>query len=242
MARGQRKILVTGSTSGIGLEVAKQLLNHGFYVILHGTGLNIDVYEEIKKQYPESCDAWWFNLTEDPEASLSDYLDRSKHRLWGLVNNAGIIPDNNFWECNYENLGKLFEINTFSSYVLSKVFMKQVDEIEGGRIVNISSVAVHFGMGRNQSVQYAGTKASLEALTSGLARIGASKNILVNAVRPGCILTRIQKNRSDFQERVDLIPVKRMGTEAEVASLVNYFFSENASFITNQVVTVSGGE
>jgi 3-oxoacyl-[acyl-carrier protein] reductase len=236
-----RKVLVTGSTSGIGLEIGKQLLNQGYFVIFHGSGLNLASYEELKIKYPDQTDLWTFNLNKDPEVSLRSFLF-SHGKIYGLVNNAGVIPDVNFFDCNYENLQDLFKVNTFAQFIISKVFLQNIDESVGGRIVNISSVAVKFGMGRSNTIQYAATKSSLEALTTGLAKVGASKNVLVNAIRPGCILTRIQKERKDFNERVSLIPLKRMGTESEIAGLVDYLLSDSASFVTGQVISVAGGE
>ena len=241
MAGRQRKVLVTGSSNGIGLEIAKTLLEKGFYVIVHGTGSNKSEFEKLNKSYPEQVGSWWFDLNEDPTESFGALL-KSEGPIWALVNNAGIIPENNIWSCNYENLHDLFRVNVFSSFVISSQFVESVDPEVGARIVNISSIAIKFGMGRNQGIQYAATKSALEALNTGLSRLGASKNILVNAIRPGCILTRIQKDRPDFKERVDLIPVKRMGTEKEIAGAVEYFLSDSASFTTGQVLSVAGGE
>jgi len=241
MARRQKKVLVTGSSNGIGLEIAKTLLEEGYFVIIHGTGSNKDSFNSLLKEHPNQVDFWWFDLNKDPSEDF-DTLLKEKGPVWALVNNAGVIPDNNIWDCNYENLTDLFKVNVFSSFVLSSLFVKAQKENSGARIVNISSIAIKFGMGRNQGIQYAATKSSLEALNTGLSRIGASKNILVNAIRPGCILTRIQKDRPDFEERVNLIPVKRMGTEKEIAGAVKYFLSDEASYTTGQVLSIAGGE
>ena len=186
-------------------------------------------------------DHFWFDLSQDPKDSIQE-LFKKQGPLWGLVNNAGVMAKESIWECSYESLMDLFKINTFSSFILSREFMKVVDPDRGGRIINISSNVVKFGMGRNSSIQYAATKSALEVLTVGLSRLGAKKNILVNAVRPGCILTRLQENREDFEDRVRLIPVGRMGEKEEVSSLVEYLISEKSSFITGQVIGVSGGE
>lgn len=241
MAGRQNKVLVTGSSSGIGLEIAKTLLNDGFYVVLHGSGENRGTIEALQSKFPDCIDTWWFDLAEDPSQSF-ELLIKKHPDLWGLVNNAGVIPDHNIRDCSYSTLTSLFKINTFSAFVISSLFLDLTEKSSGGRIVNISSVAVNFGMGRNQGIQYAATKASLEALTTGLARIGAAKNILVNAIRPGCILTKIQESRPDLEQRQNLIPLKRMGLPSEVAGLVSYFLSEKASFTTGQIVSVSGGE
>lgn len=241
MAGRYKKILVTGSTSGIGLEIAKNLLAQGHYVIMHGSGKTMGDYQKLSKLYPETTDFWSFDLSKDPSASLIE-LFKKHGPMYGLVNNAGILPDVNFFDCDYENLQSIFKINAFAPFIISKFFINNVDEKIGGRIINISSVAVKFGMGRNSTIQYASTKSVLETLTTGLAKVGASKNVLVNAVRPGCILTRIQQGRKDFDERVALIPLKRMGSESEVSSIVEYFLSDRASFVTGQIVSVAGGE
>ena len=241
MAEKFKKVLVTGSTSGIGLEISKQLLDQGFFVIFHSRGQDLTEFETLKKKYPHQVDHFWFDLSQDPKDSIQE-LFKKQGPLWGLVNNAGVMAKESIWECSYESLMDLFKINTFSSFILSREFMKVVDPDRGGRIINISSNVVKFGMGRNSSIQYAATKSALEVLTVGLSRLGAKKNILVNAVRPGCILTRLQENREDFEDRVRLIPVGRMGEKEEVSSLVEYLISEKSSFITGQVIGVSGGE
>ena len=241
MAEKFKKVLVTGSTSGIGLEISKQLLDQGFFVIFHGRGQDLTEFETLKNKYPHQVDHFWFDLSQDPKDSIQE-LFKKQGPLWGLVNNAGVMAKESVWECSYESLMDLFKINTFSSFILSREFMKVVDPDRGGRIINISSNVVKFGMGRNSSIQYAATKSALEVLTVGLSRLGAKKNILVNAVRPGCILTRLQENREDFEDRVRLIPVGRMGEKEEVSSLVEYLISEKSSFITGQVIGVSGGE
>ena len=169
MAGRQRKVLVTGSSNGIGLEIAKTLLEKGFYVIMHGTGSNKSEFEKLKQSHPEQIGSWWFDLNEDPTDSFKDLL-KSEGPIWGLVNNAGVIPEDNIWSCNYENLQDLFKINVFSSFVISSLFVEAVDESAGARIVNISSIAIKFGMGRNQGIQYAATKSALEALNTGLSR------------------------------------------------------------------------
>src|SRR5207244_2365251 len=106
----------------------------------------------------------------------------------------------------------------------------------GGRIVNISSIGVKFG-GSPTSLHYAAAKAALEAMTIGLARAGACDRILVNAIRPGVIATPFHDDvpADAIQRRVELIPLKRMGQPAEVASMVTYLLSPAASYITGQL-------
>jgi NAD(P)-dependent dehydrogenase (short-subunit alcohol dehydrogenase family) len=97
-------------------------------------------------------------------------------------------------------------------------------------------------MGRNQSIQYAASKSALESLTTGLARIGAEHNVLVNTIRPGIINTGMQKERPGLQERINMVPLKRLGEPSEIADLIGYLFSKSGDFITGETFTVAGGE
>lgn len=112
----------------------------------------------------------------------------------------------------------------------------------GGRIVNISSIVAKYG-GSANSLAYGCSKRALEGLTKILAREGAGYNILVNTIRPGVIDTVFhRKFPKDMDKRIAMIPVKRMGRPMDVAGMVYFLGSEKNNFITNQVVTVSGGE
>jgi len=97
-------------------------------------------------------------------------------------------------------------------------------------------------MGRNQTIQYTSSKMALEALTEGLYRIGADKNVLVNTLRPGIVETRMQIGRENLQDRVNMIPLKKMASTKDIANLVSFLVSDKAGHITGQTISVAGGE
>lgn len=163
-------------------------------------------------------------------------------RIDVLVNNAGILGENSFFSLSYEEFQNIFKINTFAPYILSRDAFAAMQERNWGRIVTISSIAVFYGMGRNMGIHYAGSKAAIESLTTGLARLGAPHNILVNTIRPGLINTAMQQDREDLNKRIAMVPLKRMGEAEEIAEMVVYLCSEEAGFITGQTISISGGE
>ena len=114
----------------------------------------------------------------------------------------------------------------------------------GGKIINISSIAAKYG-GSVKSLHYGAAKASLEAITIGLARFGAPYNILVNAIRGGFIDTQFQNRyakEKDLKSRIALIPLKRPGKPDDIAHAVLYLASEAGNFITGEILTIAGGD
>jgi len=232
-------VLVTGGTGGIGQAIVKKLSLLGYIVCLHYFN-NESEASRIQKEYAnihlfrEDFNSGRISLIEQIVSKLG--------KIDCLINCAGIIPHQSIWEMTDESFDHIFHINTKIPYLLSSRAFEVMKRNNYGRIINISSIVVKYGMGRNHSIQYAGTKAALEALTTGLSRIGAEFNILVNTIRPGVMMTSIQNNRTDLQERINMIPVKRIGKPEEIADLVAHLLSDSGNFITGQTITVAGGE
>ena len=116
---------------------------------------------------------------------------------------------------------------------------------KNGRIINISSGGWKYG-GNKNTFHFGASKAALEALTMAFAKIGASHNVLVNAIRPGATETpgHLQRypNTSDFSARANLVPLKRMAKPSEISNMVLFLASAKSSFITNTIISVTGGE
>ena len=159
-----------------------------------------------------------------------------------LVNCAGVMASSSFFDGNAEDLDKVFCINTKAPFILSKDCFEIMKINKWGRIVNISSFVVPYGMGRNASIHYAASKAALETLTTGLSRIGAKYNILVNAIRPGLVATDMQLNRKNLKRRLNMVPLKRMAQPEEIASVAAFLIMETGNFITGQTICITGGE
>lgn len=234
-----KRVFVSGSSRGIGLAIAEKLSDDGFHVVIHGSPGSEETLIALSNRIKNSTYCF-FDLEQNPEVHFKRVIDEHG-QLYGLVNNAGILASNGLLDESYENLERIFRINTLSHFVFAREFMNQKG-LTAGRIINISSNAIRYGFGRNGAVQYTATKLALEALTDGLSRLGAKQNVLVNTVRPGMVSTRIQEGRENLQERLDLIPLGRMAETSEVAELVSFFMSEKASHITGQTISIAGGE
>ena len=160
-----------------------------------------------------------------------------------LVNNAGsYVEKKYFTELTVKNLTDTFMLNTFAPILLTSHVFEQMKKKGGGRIVNVSSIAAKYG-GSAYSLHYGAAKRALEGLTKTLAREGAAYHILVNTVRPGMIDTNIHKLfPKNLEERIRLIPLKKMGKPQDIAEMIFYLGSQRNEYITNQTMTVAGGE
>jgi len=244
-----KKVLVTGASGGIGASVAKLLSSCGAVVGLHYYQNEREankIFTAIKKQRGKA-ELFKTNLLNPEERNG---LIKSFIKTFGgidiLINNAGgVIGNQNFLELDENSWDATLSLNLKAPFFLSQKVFKIMKKQKWGRIINISSVAAKFG-GSPSSLHYAGAKAGLEAITIGLAREGVPYNILVNAVRPGVIGTpfheKIGRDSAKMEKRIDLIPLKRIGTPNDIASMVLYLASSYADFITSQIFTVSGGE
>ena len=137
-------------------------------------------------------------------------------------------------------------MNAKAPFFLSGEVFDSMKDQGGGRIINISSVNVKYGGGA-KSIHYVASKAALESITRGFAREGAKYNILVNTIRPGVIDTPMHTNirgysRKDFQKRIALVPLKRMGKPIDIARMALFLASEAGDFITGEIFTIAGGD
>lgn len=242
-----KKILVTGASSGIGEAIARLLGEAGAQVGVH--------YHQRKKEAQEIVDA--IKLSGGVAESFQANLIHSNERdtlipamletfgaLDGLVNNAGAPQGkNSFPEVMQDEWQKTFELNVQSAFFLAQNAFAYMQTHGGGRIVNISSIGVKYG-GSPKTLHYSMAKSALETLTIGMAKMGASDNILVNTVRAGMTDTAFweDKSKEERETRMQLIPLKRIGTPLEVAEMVCFLLSPSASYISGQTISVSGGE
>lgn len=247
-----RKVaIVTGASRGIGKAIAIRLAAEGWDLAIQSTPASEDLLAQLANELsgtvsvkPFFCD--FSECISSGGGAIKRFLTEvlaEFGRVDALVNNAGVISDVSFEDVDVDELQRVFEINTYAPFLLSQGMFNQMKaQGSGGRIVNISSVAIRFGMGRNQAIQYAASKSAIETLTTGLSRIGAEHQILVNAIRPGIVNTEMQEGRIDLEWRKSLVPLKRLAESDEIASAVSYFLSDAAAFVTGQVLTVAGGE
>jgi len=237
-----KRVLITGGSSGIGTEISQIFAKSGAKLGIHffndEKGAKV-LQDELSKMTEVKI------YKEDFSKEKIDIVDRFIKDFGGidiLVNNAGVMANKSFHEIDAKEFDFVFDTNCRAPFLISSKAFEQMKQQKFGRIVNISSFTVKFGMGRNHSIQYAASKAALETLTTGLSRIGAEYNITANTIRPGIVNTKMQQERENLKERIDMIPLGRMAEPKEIAEMVLYLCSEEGNFITGQTISISGGE
>lgn len=237
-----KTVLVTGSSRGIGREIAIYLAKNGFDIVLH-CNRNIQKAEEILKEIQtlgRQCRILQFNISNREECKTILTKDIEDNGCYfGVVLNAGISKDNVFPAMEDSEWDDVLNTNLGGFYnVLRPIVMPMISSRIRGRIVTMSSIS---GLSGNKGqVNYSASKAGIIGATKALALELAKRGITVNCVAPGVIESDMTKDLP-AEDLKKMIPMKRFGTTKEVASLVNYLMSEDASYITGQVISVNGG-
>ena len=238
----EKQILITGSSRGIGKETAIYLAKNGFDIVLH-CNKNIQKAEEVLnevKSFGVKGRILQFDTTNREQCRETITQDIEKNGVYyGVVLNAGIAKDTVFPAMQDEDWDSVLNTNLGGFYnVLKPIVMPMITNKVQGRIVAMSSVS---GLrGNYGQVNYSASKAGIIGACKALALELAKRKITVNCVAPGAIESGMTQDLP-VDEIKKHIPMKRFGTAKEVASLVNYLMSEDAGYITGQVISVNGG-
>jgi len=234
-----KKILITGASGGIGNDLVRKFTSLEGNVL--GTGTKTEKLDLLKKKY-SNIKVKKFDISD--HSRIEEFIDDVALELGGLdilINNAGTNIDNLSLRMKDEEWKKVIDINLTSTFLLSKYAIKKMLKNKFGRIVNITSVVGHTGnLGQSN---YAASKAGIIGMSKSLAIEYAKKNITVNCVSPGFIVSDMTMN---IAEKVKLyltsrIPMGKLGTGDDVSNCVAFLSSEQAGYVTGETIHVNGG-
>lgn len=237
-----RRILVTGASRGIGQAIAVRLAKDGFALAIHYNQNEDKARETLLKiqEHGGTGHLLSFDIRDREKASKVIQNDMDEYGVYyGVVCNAGVCRDKPFPSMTSEDWSDVVHTNLDGFYnVLHPIIMPMIRAKQGGRIVALSSES---GLtGNRGQVNYGASKAGIIGAAKSLALELAKRHITVNCVAPGLIETDMLGDLR-VEEAIKLIPMRRMGQPKEVASLVSFLCSDEASYITRQVLSINGG-
>ena len=237
--------IVTGGTRGIGYAIVHKFLQHGAKVVLFGSREETvaKAVASLKEENPDwEVSGAWPKLTD--AAAMVDEINKVKEKYGKidiLVNNAGITKDNLIMKMSEDDFDAVIATNLKGAFNCIKHVSRQMLKQRGGRIINISSVSGV--MGNAGQANYCASKAGIIGLTKSVARELGSRGITSNAVAPGFIRTEMTDVLPEDVKKAmgEQIPLKHFGETKDIAEAVAFLASDEAAYITGQVLHVDGG-
>ena len=226
------RAVVTGATRGIGYAIAERLLKDGLEVIVTGT----------KKNGKHPAGATYYQVDFLDEDSTNKFINfLKKQQINVLVNNAGINKISKFSSIDIDDFDRILRVNLRAPFQICQAVIPHMEKIKWGRIVNLTSV---FGnISKEYRAAYSSSKFGLDGMTVALAAEVSEKGILANSVGPGFIDTDMTKElpEANKQSMLNQIPLARLGSPDEIASVVSFLAGEAAGYITGETIHVNGG-
>ena len=237
MSKEKKKILITGASRGIGKDIALKSKENGYIVL--GTSTSEEGAQGLEK---EGILGLVLNLNDSKSIEgFNDALIKDHPDIEILINNAGITRDNIVLRMSDEEWMDVLNVHLNGTFKISKTVLKFMLKKRWGRIINITSTSASTG-NRGQA-NYAAAKSGVEAFSRSLAKEVGSRGITVNSVAPGYIETDMteQINNKMKEEILKQIPLSRFGRAEEVAQLIEFLITDEASYITGQTIHINGG-
>jgi 3-oxoacyl-(acyl-carrier-protein) reductase len=236
--------LVTGSSRGIGRAIAIELAKRGFSIVINNYEKpeeKVEVMNEINKIGQRAI--YLQADVSDPNQveKMIEGIINEFGRIDILINNAGIVMDKKLENMSIEQWNRVISVNLTGTFNCTKSVIKYMKEQDGGKIINIASVIGEIGnFGQSN---YAASKGGVISFTKTVAKEYARYGIMVNAVAPGFINTKMVEGipQKVMQKILEQIPLGRLGKPEEVAKLVCFLASDDANYITGQVININGG-
>jgi len=236
-----KRALVTGGSGGIGAAICRRLAADGYYVYVHANQnlVKAQALVEAIKTEGGQAEAIAFDVTDADASRAALEALVADTPIQVLVNNAGIHDDAVFPGMSAAQWHSVLDVSLNGFFNVTQPLTMAMIRSRWGRIINITSVA---GItGNRGQVNYSAAKGALHAATKSLALELASRGVTVNAVAPGIIQTGMIDGVFDAKTIESMVPMKRAGRPEEVASVVGFLASEQASYLTGQIISVNGG-
>ena len=237
MVNESKKVLITGASRGIGKAIAVKLKEKDFNVI--GTSTSKEGVQSLIK---EGFIGIELDLNQKKSIALFNELLVDEHSdISILVNNAGITRDNIVLRMSDDEWSDVINVHLNGTFKISKIILKFMLKKRWGRIINITSASA--SIGNKGQANYSAAKSGVEAFSRSLAKEVGSRAITVNAVSPGYIETDMTEGMNEEVKKniLNQIPLARFGKAEEVAELIEFLISDEASYITGQTIHVNGG-
>lgn len=240
-----RKVaLITGSTRGIGRAIAIELAKKGIDIVVNNDKDTQEELEVLNTLRGFGIRAMYIKAEVSDANQVEKMVEKILKefgRIDILINNAGIVMDKMLENMDVEQWNRVLSVNLTGTFNCTKSVIKQMQQQAAGKIINISSIIGEIG--NVGQANYSASKGGVISFTKTIAKEYAKDGILVNAIAPGYIKTRMTENipKGIMQKILEQIPVGRLGTPEEVAKLVCFLASDDANYITGQVININGG-
>lgn len=237
-------VLITGASNGIGSAMAKMFAQNGYKVVInynHSFDNAKNLADEICSMGQTAvvckCDV---GKSDEVKAMIDEVIDTFGH-IDVLINNAGICSNNILIDETDDNINKVISTNLIGTINCTKYVSKHMLQREQGKIINISSIWGIFGAS-NESI-YSASKGGVITFSKAMAKELGYNGITVNCIAPGVVDTKMMSNYTteELEDIKNNIPLKRFATPSEIANLAVFLASNNADYITGQVITIDGG-
>lgn len=234
--------LITGASRGIGAAIATEFAQEGARLVLSARTSAVAALAERLRAAGHIVEAMQGDVTEDAHARALIQLCRSKFGgLDALVNNAGVLLQGKLGMMRLEDSRRMFEVNVLAAMNLTQYAIRAFPKGKGGAVINLASIAGTQGI--DGIAAYSASKAALIGFTKAAAKELASAQVRVNAIAPGFIDTDMARQVSPdwFQRRVESVRLGRIGQPRDIARCAVFLASDDAVYITGQVLGVDGG-
>ena len=236
-----KNALVTGGSGGIGAAICRRLATDGYHVYIHAHH-GVQVAQSLSDSICAeggSAEVLVFDVTDRVVVTALLTSLTEEQAIQVLVNNAGIHDDVIFPGMQAEQWHRVIDVSLNGFFNVTHPLMMPMIRSRWGRIINVSSIS---GLtGNAGQVNYSAAKGAINSATKSLAKELASRGITVNAIAPGIIDTSMSESTFNTEDIKRIVPMKRAGTPEEVADLVGFLASDQAAYITGQVISINGG-